>query len=675
MRKLSIVEPAGVEHVKKGKMLSLRGFARRHLNFYRIHFLCFSILPLVAGAIFYASNGPAPENQIAFIDCIYMTYSAMTACGLVTVPFAVVTVWQQVILFLLTAFGSLSFVSIIVILVRRHYFRKRFQHLLVHSPTVRERMQALSHKPANDSREVERGGSPVSTIKRKVRFPGTSPKFQHNGFGSDSRNRALSTTSRMSRRSNMSHAPSRSAPREDLGGFKSPVDIALGYVANKVDDLLRRREDNMPRTSTIVSTRSVRQGNDPERPHRLERVVSQLPVGRNSRFLHLSSEQAEELGGVEYRALSLLLKIVIGYWAVLQLIGVVTVAPWMSHSATYRPIFNPPDARPINPTWFSFFLAISAFGNNGMSIVDNSMVDFKEAHWLLIITGILVLAGNTALPCFLRLTIWTGSKLVPRDSRVKESLEFLLEHPRRTYIYLFPARQTWLLVFLLFLFNGIDWLFFWLLDIGNEAVEALTPGVRCINGLFQALALRTGGFAVINLATVAPALQFTFAIMMYISAYPIAISVRSSNVYEDQAVGILETDEEEEEVEENAQPPSAFILLHIRRQLSFDIGFLTFGVFLLCVFERHRIGSPNWPEVTIFSLIFEILSAYGCVGLSLGSSRTAASLSGVLRTLSKLVLIATMVRGRHRGLPVAIDRSILLPSELEDPGTEESDVE
>lgn len=31
-----------------------------------------------------------------------MTYSAMTACGLVTVPFAVVTVWQQVILFVST---------------------------------------------------------------------------------------------------------------------------------------------------------------------------------------------------------------------------------------------------------------------------------------------------------------------------------------------------------------------------------------------------------------------------------------------------------------------------------------------------------------------------------------------------------------------------------------------
>ncbi|GAA5913289.1 uncharacterized protein JCM6883_005308 [Sporobolomyces salmoneus] len=347
----------------------------------------------------------------------------------------------------------------------------------------------------------------------------------------------------------------------------------------------------------------------------------------------------------------------------------------MSRSSEYRTVFNPPDSRPINPTWFSFFLVFSAFANNGMSVVDNSMIDFQKAYWLLIMTGILVLAGNTALPCFLRLTIWVASKIVPRESRAKESLEFLLEHPRRTYIYLFPARQTWLLVFLLFLINGIDWLFFWLLDIGNEAVEALSPGVRCIDGLFQALATRTAGFQVVNLSEVAPALQFTLAAVMYLSADPIAISVRSSNVYEDQAVGIHETYPDEDEFEENAQPSSSFLLMHIRRQLSFDIGFLTLAIFLLCVLERHRIGSQNWPEVSIFSLIFEILSAYGCVGLSLGTSRNSASLAGVLRTLSKLVLIGTMVRGRHRGLPVAIDRSILLPSELENTAEDDSDGE
>ena len=33
------------------------------------------------------------------------------------------------------------------------------------------------------------------------------------------------------------------------------------------------------------------------------------------------------------------------------------------------------------------------------------------------------------------------------------------------------------------------------------------------------------------------------------------------------------------------------------------------------------------------------------------------------RTLSKLVIVAMEIRGRHRGLPYALDRAILLPSE------------
>lgn len=175
MRRLSVGQRENIDKGEGGLVAGLKNLAKKHLNFYRIHFLCFSIVPLVASGVFYASNGPSARNQIAFIDCIFMCYSAMTACGLATVLFANITVWQQVILFLLTAFGSLSSVSIVVILVRRHYFRKRFQHLLVHSPSVRERMQALSRQPTDDADQLEKSGSPHSTIKRKVRFPGISP--------------------------------------------------------------------------------------------------------------------------------------------------------------------------------------------------------------------------------------------------------------------------------------------------------------------------------------------------------------------------------------------------------------------------------------------------------------------------------------------------------------------
>jgi hypothetical protein len=62
-------------------------------------------------------------------------------------------------------------------------------------------------------------------------------------------------------------------------------------------------------------------------------------------------------------------------------------------------------------------------------------------------------------------------------------------------------------------------------------------------------------------------------------------------------------------------------------------------------------------------VLFEIVSAYGTVGLSLGYPGVNTSFSGQFRTLSKLIIIAMQIRGRHRGLPYALDRAILLPSE------------
>lgn len=39
------------------------------------------------------------------------------------------------------------------------------------------------------------------------------------------------------------------------------------------------------------------------------------------------------------------------------------------------------------------------------------------------------------------------------------------------------------------------------------------------------------------------------------------------------------------------------------------------------------------------------------------------SLCGKFTTFSKLVICAMMIRGRHRGLPYALDRAIMLPGE------------
>lgn len=80
------------------------------------------------------------------------------------------------------------------------------------------------------------------------------------------------------------------------------------------------------------------------------------------------------------------------------------------------------------------------------------------------------------------------------------------------------------------------------------------------------------------------------------------------------------------------------------------------------------IESPGFASdpvtFSIFNVMFEVVSAYGPVGLSTGlpGGRTE-SFSGGWRRASKLILCAVMIRGRHRGLPATIDRAVLLPGE------------
>ena len=148
-------------------------------------------------------------------------------------------------------------------------------------------------------------------------------------------------------------------------------------------------------------------------------------------------------------------------------------------------------------------------------------------------------------------------------------------------------------------------------------------------------------------------------VMMYISVFPIAISIRRTNVYEEQSLGIYSSANDESEDENE---PS-YVGAHLRRQLSFDLWYIFLGLFFIAIAEGKHLQNTNEYAFTIFSVLFEIVSAYGTVGLSLGYPGFNSSFSGQFSVVSKLVIIAMQIRGRHRGLPYELDRAILLPSE------------
>lgn len=184
-------------------------------------------------------------------------------------------------------------------------------------------------------------------------------------------------------------------------------------------------------------------------------------------------------------------------------------------------------------------------------------------------------------------------------------------------------------------------------------------GYRVLNGLFQAASTRTAGFASVDLSNLHPGIQVSYLIMMYISVFPIAISVRRTNVYEEKSLGIYGSSKEE--TDDDKEP--SYVGAHLRRQLSFDLWYIFLGLFVIAIAEGDRLSSTNEYAFTLFSVLFEIVSAYGTVGLSLGYPGIDASFSAEFSVVSKLVVIAMQIRGRHRGLPYELDRAVLLPSD------------
>lgn len=267
----------------------------------------------------------------------------------------------------------------------------------------------------------------------------------------------------------------------------------------------------------------------------------------------------------------------------------------------------------------------------------------------------------------------------------KDTLRFVLDHPRRVYTNLFPSTPTWWLVFTLVTLNGTDWIAFELLNIGNSAVSSIPPASRALDGLFQALAVRSGGFYIVPISSLRIGVQVLYVLMMYISVYPVVITMRNSNVYEERSLGIYadDIDSQHERAKSDPElgpigrlkrsmtlktlkPPSEtrgyFIRQQMHGQLAHDISWLAIAVLLIVCIENSSFERDP-VTYSVFNVVFEVVSGYGCVGITTGLPNEAYSFSGGWHVISKLILCAVMLRGRHRGLPVAIDRAVLLPGE------------
>ncbi|KAJ7157872.1 potassium transporter [Mycena crocata] len=708
-----------VTDTPKGLFAKISDLVWTHGTFYRLHFTTFTVVPLIAAGIFYGCNG---QFHVSFLDSMFMCYSAMTVTGLAVVNLSTLTPFQQVILYILMLIGDITVVSWIMVLVRKWYFKNVCQYV-----------DYRTHHPRRSRTAFLKSiSSPVAMFKQREEVPvpekADNPRFEfiqptpgvtmdanadeRPGRFSEDDEHILSdarTFSSSPRAVSIALSPaSTHSPRAVNFGVTTSIDpprrlqtvregvafprrTATIYSANrKVDPATKKFEGFGGFPGPVTLAKRLFKRGAPTTFRKLERKMTMpftetlgakdipwlsfdgLVVGRNSAFRteSLSDEELEFIGGVEYRALRLLSYLIPFYFVATQLMAFILFAPWLSVTKQYDAVFAA-QPRLVQKPWYSLFIVLAAYSGGGLSLVDQGMLPFQGAYLMIFALMFVILAGNHALPIFLRLAIWTWYKLVPPESETGKTLSFLLQHPRRCFLYLFPSHQTWFLVICLVSFSIVEWAAFEILDIGIPFFEAMAKGPRVVDGLFQGLAARASGLSIVPLASASPAIQFLYVVMMYIAVYPVAMTIRSTNVYESESLGVFEEppDEEDEEPEnlEKLEPRERvgrYLLWHLDRQMSIDIWWLVWAIFVVAIIERHNLLDDGKKWFDMFRIVFELVSAFGGIGLSLGFPSDNYSFTGTLRPLSKLVIIVIMLRGRHRGLPVGVERAVTLPREL-----------
>ncbi|KAJ0103897.1 hypothetical protein J7T55_004222 [Diaporthe amygdali] len=796
------------------------------VNYITVHYAYFLIVGLISTLIFWGASHPA--LSVGFWDSMFMAFSALTSAGLNTINISAMSGGQQAILAILLMLGNPIMISVFTLVFRMYIFERRFKDIV-----QAERDRKMKATGAVVGMAGAMFGLPVmSTFRSRDKTESKSRRFRNvitrerdeanmTGMGTKITEPPETSKSPQSK----SPTPSELAEKKaqvDLEAAKSPflappkassadMPMSPGGRSIKFLDPITEGEPSQatglgvssvyhrgsPPLSKQKSAVSQETGNERSARSNQQQSFSidtflkqnKVNVGRNGQFHNLTAAEREYLGGVEYRAIKLLIATVTVYFFLWQLIGAIALGAWI---AVNNPSAAAENAQ--NPWWTGVFIAISAFNNGGLTLLDAGIAAFESSWFLLVVTVFLMLAGSAAFPAFLRLTLWCIAQVLKYGTPegdyavMKETLDFTLKYPRRVYTMLFPSKPTWLLVAMLVVLVAADWIALLVLSIGNSALDTNPAGERVFNMLFQSISIWSGGFAIISPGAVYFDIQLLWLVIMYLETYPGTITMRNSNVYEERSLGIYAGDDAPSEEKpdpgqgDSAQfaaqtllavpsqrnnmpfsPTSAFsqtsnlstrsikklsqvgrrgtafvgrqiqrrmtgfqgvgvsaprrtgrvnggaskstffhvtpnpayspspsnsssatvtsvsaknegevdlVSQHVRSQLSHDVWWMALAMFLIAIIEtKHSITDPE--VYSVFNIMFEVVSGYTNIGLSLGLPNQAYSFSGGLYTGSKVVMVLVMIRGRHRGLPVALDRAVRLPKEQLDEEEEE----
>ncbi|KAJ6082677.1 hypothetical protein N7499_007551 [Penicillium canescens] len=624
-------------------MASLRG-----LDSLTLHYAYFIFMSAIGSVILYTTA--APIHDLHYADALFMSFSAMIGTGLNVLDLATLNGIQQGTLCSLLIFGHVIFILGIL-----SFLRARSLRSLLKDARRKNGDQTVTHTSIVQIQTEQLSEDKDGVLSVKI--------------------------------------TSLNATEGEVPADISTLEKSKDDVSSKYNDCTMVTHQNMLDECQRVTTITVigDKTNVCDAKTRLFLMVGKLKSIMQQIKKDLSKSSPIDCGGpgwTEYKALSLISAVVVLYYIAFLSFGIICLGLWMKYC---RPEIAQVDG--VSPFWTGTFLAISAFSNNGMSLLSANMGPFQQEATPLLVTGFLILAGNTLFPCLLRLSIWVISKMIPEKPAWQSwrgVFDLTLAHSQDVCAYLYPSWHTWFLFGTVLMLNGIMWGAFELSALYNIEIAALSARYRVLDGLFQALAVRGGGFSVVAFDGLPQALLILYALMMYLSAFPVSRLIRYGIITPlakklrltldsgREAVKARSISISDKELDVSKCSPSTigsnpsrfarsqFFCQQLRSQFSHDIWLISFVVLLVTIAESdHYKAQP--VAFSTFNIIFEVVSAYSCVGVSIGYPGKSYAFCGEWHTFSKLLLVVTALKGRHRGLDFSRSKAISLGGSLEQP--------
>jgi trk system potassium uptake protein len=277
-----------------------------------------------------------------------------------------------------------------------------------------------------------------------------------------------------------------------------------------------------------------------------------------------------------------------------------------------RPLFN------------AVFHAVSAFCNAGFSTFSGNLEAYPgDAHVSLTIAALIVIGGLGFIV-------------------VEDIAKVALRRKKRLAFYSGTVlRMTGVLII-------AGWAFFTIAEWGR-AYAFLAPWQRPIAGLFQSITPRTAGFdTVAQNSLSAYSVLFTMGLMFVGgSSGSTAGGIKTSTFFILLMLAIRGTDETNGTLPVRGRAISNQTIIKATQIAIKALMIVLGGIALLCIAEADKLAAG---DMKLTEIMFEVISAFGTVGLSLGITMK-------LSVAGKLVVILMMYVGRVGLVAMALPKS------------------